>query len=114
MSLGTEFTKAWQEGFANKDSSRLAELITDDFQMTTPLRSLSKQECLDWVAAGGSPTSLGDSEFVYENDDIAVYYNNTNTVDKRGNALSSRVQCVARKRDGKFYECIVARSGDST
>ena len=110
----SEVFKTWQEGFTNKDSSKLEKFFTDDFEMVGASGNRSRQQTLEWVAAGGSPNSLGDSEFVYENDDIAVYYNNTNTVDKRGNALSSRVQCVARKRDGKFYECIVARSGDST
>ena len=112
MSLGTDFHKAFQEGFANRDSSRLAELITDDFQMITPLRSLSGQEALAWVGAGGGPTSLGDREIAYENGDIAVYYANTNTGDKQDNAVSSRTRCVARKKDGKIYECIVAISGE--
>ena len=61
MSLGTDFNKAFLEGFVNKDSGRLSELITDDFRMITPLRSLSRQEALAWIGAGGSPTSLANS-----------------------------------------------------
>ena len=115
MSLGTEFTKAIQEGFANKDSSRLGEFLTDDFQMITPLRSLYRQGFLDWVAAGGSPTSMSEPiEFIYENDDIAVCYHGVDTVDTQGNATSSKVQCVGRKRGDKFYDWTVARAGDKT
>ena len=104
MSLSTEFTKAIQEGFANKDSSRLAELLTDDFQMITPFRSLSRQGFLDWVAAGGSPTSISDIEVIYENDDIAVVYHGLQS----GNAIGAKVMCCGSKRDGKFYAWRVA------
>ena len=116
MSFGTEFTKATREVFANKDSGRLGEFLTDDFKWITPLRSFSnRQAFLDWVAGGGSPTSISEPiEFIYENDDIAVCYHGADTVDTRGNASSSRVQCVGRKRDGKFYEWRVARAGDKT
>ena len=32
MASVSEVWKRWNEGFANKDSSRLAELFTDDFR----------------------------------------------------------------------------------
>ena len=40
----SEVFKAWNEGFANKDSSRLAELLTDDFRFLSETRDLSKQD----------------------------------------------------------------------
>ncbi len=116
MSIGTECTKATREGFTNKDSSRLGEFLTNDFQWITPLRNFSNRQIfLDWVAAGGSSTSISEPiEFIYENDDIAICYHGADTVDTRGNASNSRVQCVGRKRDGKFYQRRVARAGDKT
>ena len=36
MSSVTELWQTWQEGFANKDSSKLAEFLTDDFEMVVP------------------------------------------------------------------------------
>ena len=53
MASGTELWEAWNEGFANKDSSRLAELLTDDFRFVSATRNLSRQEVLDWTADGG-------------------------------------------------------------
>jgi len=43
----SEVFKAWNEGFANKDSSRLAELWTDDCRLVSRLRDMGKQETLD-------------------------------------------------------------------
>ena len=74
MSSATEFLQAGQEGFGKKSSSGVEKFITDDFVMTTPVMPRSRQEFLDWVAAGGSPTSISDIEVIYENDDIAVVY----------------------------------------
>ena len=50
MASATELFKAWKEGFDNKDSSKLAELLTDDFQMVSRPGTRSKQETLDWAA----------------------------------------------------------------
>ena len=47
MASGTELWKAWQEGLANKDSSKLAELLTDDFEFVTRLNTRSRQQTLD-------------------------------------------------------------------
>ena len=54
-----EVFKTWQEGFANKDSSKIGEFLTDDFQVAMPSgRTMDKQRALDWTAAGGSPTTI--------------------------------------------------------
>ena len=44
--------RTWQEAFDNKDSSKLAELLTDDFQFVSARRTMNKQEALDWAAGG--------------------------------------------------------------
>ena len=80
MSSVTEAWKAWQEGFANKDSSQFAEFLTDDFQFVGVAGTRSRQQTLDWIAAGGSPTSIDDLELLYENDDVAVIVHGANGV----------------------------------
>ena len=72
--------------------------------MITPVMPRSRQEFLDWVAAGGSPTSVSDIEVIYENDDIAVVYHGLQS----GNAVGAKVMCCGSKRDGKFYSWRVA------
>ena len=52
MSSVTEAWKAWQEGLANKDSSKLGEFFTDDFRFVSNIRDIGKQETLDWTDAG--------------------------------------------------------------
>ena len=49
-----EVFKTWQEGFTNKDSSKLAELLTEDFQFVSARRTMNKQEALDWTAEGAT------------------------------------------------------------
>ena len=39
----SEVFKSWQEGFTNKDSSRLAELLTDDFRFVSRLRDMGNK-----------------------------------------------------------------------
>ena len=104
MSSATEFLQAGQEGFGKKNSSGVEKFITDDFVMTTPVMPRSRQEFLDWVAAGGSPTSISDIEVIYENDDIAVVYHGLQS----GNAIGAKVMCCGSKRDGNFYAWRVA------
>ncbi|GIS93497.1 MAG: hypothetical protein CM1200mP22_07340 [Dehalococcoidia bacterium] len=58
MASATELWEAWNDGFAKKDSSRLAELLTDDFRFVSVTRDISKQEALDWTAAGGFQTLM--------------------------------------------------------
>ena len=62
---------------------------------------------MDWVAGGGSPTTIFDVEVIYENDDVAVVYYGLN----QDNAVGGKVMCCGRKRDGKFYHWRVARAG---
>ena len=104
MSLGTEMLQALSTGFSSKDSSGVEKFITDDFEMITPLRTEARQGFLDWVAAGGSPTTVSDIEVIYENDDIAVVYHALQS----GNAVGAKVMCCGSKRDGKFYAWRVA------
>ena len=90
----SELWKAWQEGFANTDSSKIGEFLTDDFQVAMPSgRTMDKQAELDWTAAGGSPTSINNLEVLFENDKVAVYTNGANN----GVAM-----CFYTKRGDKF------------
>ena len=97
----SEVFKSWQEGFTNKDSSRLAELLTDDFRFVSRLSDVGKQETLDWTAAGGNPTSIDDLEVLYENDEVAVLYHSAN----RPNV----VMALYTKRGDKFSHCRTVR-----
>ena len=106
MSSATEFLQAGQEGFEKRDSSGVEKFITDDFEMITPLRTEARRGFLDWVSAGGSPTTVSDIEVIYENDDIAVVYHAL----QNGNAVGAKVMCCGSKRDGKFYAWRVARA----
>jgi len=64
----------WKEGFERKDSSQLGEFFTDDFKFVSRLRGMSKQETLDWTAAGGNPTAIDNLEVLYENDEVGVIH----------------------------------------
>ena len=114
MSLGTEFLQAGQEGFGKKNSSGVEKFITDDFELITSFRTMSRQVCLDWVASGGSPTTISDIEPIYENDEVAVMYHNVDTRDLEGNSRPGKLMCCGSKRDGKFYVWRVARAGEQT
>ena len=107
----SEVFKAWQEGFVNKDSSRLAEFFTDDFRFIRPAGgSRTRQETLDWTAAGGSPTSIDDLELLYENDDVAVIVHGANTKSPdTGAQTDGVVMAFYTKRDGKFSQCRMVR-----
>jgi len=96
----SELWKTWQEGFANKDSSKLAEFLTDDFQFVSARRTMDKQEALDWTAAGGSPTSIDNLEVLFENDDVAVYINTVSAV--TGEQGDGVAMCFYTKRGDKF------------
>ena len=92
----SELWKAWQEGFANKDASKLAEFLSDDFQFVSARRTMYKQGTLNWTAAGCSPTTIDNLEVLYEKDEIAVYINGAND----GVAM-----CFYTKRGDKFSHC---------
>ena len=66
----SEVVKTWQEGFANKDSSKLGEFFTDDFRFVSNVRDIGKQETLDWTATG--EMAIDNIEVIYENDEVAV------------------------------------------
>ena len=68
----SEVFKTWQEGFANKDSYKLAEFFTNDFQFVDSQGIRSRQETLDSTAVAGSPTTVGNLEVLFENDDNAT------------------------------------------
>ena len=97
----SEAWKAWQEGFTNKDSNRLAEFLTDDFQFVPKSGTKNRQETLDWVDAGGNPTALDNLEVLYENDEVAVIYHSAN----RPNV----VMALYTKRGDKFSHCRTVR-----
>ena len=96
----SELWKTWQEGFANKDSSKLAEFLTDDFEMVGASGTRSRQQTLDWTAAGGSPSAIDNLEVLFENDDVAVYINTVSAV--TGEQGDGVAMCFYTKRDDKF------------
>ena len=100
-----EVFKTWQEGFTNKDSSKLAKLLTEDFQFVSARRTMNKQEALDWTAAGGNPTAIDNLEVLFENDDVAVIHHSA----RRNNSEDGVAMTFAKKKDGKFYLWRVVR-----
>ncbi len=104
MASATEFFNTWNDGFAKKDSSRLAELLTDDFRYVSPTRNLSRQEALDWTADGGFQTRVDNLEVLYENDEVAVVHHSANSDLGEG-----RVMAVYTKKDGKFSHLRMVR-----
>ena len=100
----SEVFKAWNEGFANKDSSGLAELLTDDFRFVSEIRDWGKQETLDWTAEGGFQTAMDNLEVLYENDDVAVTRHSANST--LGDGV---VMALYTKKDGKISRCRIVR-----
>ena len=99
----SEVFKAWQESFANKDSSKLAEYFTEDFRFVSRQRDMSKQETLDWTA-GGSQV-IDNLRVIYENDEIAVIHQSANRSDGDGIAMG-----VYTKKGGKISRCEYVRT----
>ena len=104
MASGTELFNAWKEGFDNKDSSKLAGLLTNDFQMVSRPGTRSKQETLDWTAAGGNPSAIDNLEVLYENDEVAVVQHSANNSNGDGTAMA-----LYTKKDGKISRCRIVR-----
>ena len=100
----SEVFKAWNEGFANKDSSGLAEVLTDDFRFVSETRDWGKQETLDWTAEGGFQTAMDNLEVLYENDDVAVTHHSANST--LGDGV---VMALYTKNDGKISQCRIVR-----
>ena len=96
----SQLWQTWQEGFANKDSSKLAEFLTDDFEMVGASGTRSRQQTLDWTAAGGSPSAIDNLEVLFENDDVAVYINTVSAV--TGEQGDGVAMCFYTKRGDKF------------
>ena len=97
--------KAWQEGLANKDSSKLAGLLTDDFVIITRLNTRTREQTLDWTAACGNPSVIDDLEVLYENDEVAVVQHSANNGKGDGTAMA-----LYTKKDGKFSQAEVLRA----
>ena len=100
----SEVFKAWNEGFANKDSSGLAEVLTDDFRFVSETRDWGKQETLDWTAEGGFQTAMDNLEVLYENDDVAVTHHSANST--LGDGV---VMALYTKKDGKISHLRMVR-----
>ena len=99
----TEVVKTWQEGFANKDSSKLSEFFTDDFRFVSNIRDIGKQETLDWTSTG--EMAIDNLEVIYENDEVAVVHHDANRGDNKGVAM-----VVYLKRGDKISGCRVIRA----
>ena len=105
MASGAELWEAWNEGFAKKDSSRLAELLTDDFQFVSATRNLSKQEALDWAAGGGNETVMDNLEVLHETDEVSVTCHTANST----LGADGLVMVFYTKRDGKISHGRIVR-----
>ena len=111
MSSVTELWQTWQEGFANKDSSKLAEFLTDDFEMVGASGTRSRQQTLDWTAAGGSPTSIDNLEVLFENDDNATVVHDADTVAATTGVFGKgQAMVFYAKRGDKISQCRVVRT----
>ena len=99
----SEVYKVWQEGFANKDSSKIGEFFTDDFRFVSNIRDIGKQETLDWTSTG--EMAIDNLEVIYENDEVAVVYHDANMGDNAGVAM-----VVYLKRGDKISSCRVVRT----
>ena len=99
----SEVFKAWQEGFANKDSSKVGEFFTDDFRFVSNIRDIGKQETLDWTSSG--EMAIDNLEVIYENDEVAVVHHSANRKDGDGVAM-----VVYLKRGDKISSCRVVRT----
>ena len=104
----SELWNTWKEGFANKDSSKLAELLTDDFQFVgaTTGRNETKQDTLDRVNANPRSLAFDNLEVIYENDEVGVVL-----FDSPSPELGKgKVMAVYTKKDGKFSQARVIRA----
>jgi len=99
----SEVVKTWQEGFANKDSSKVGEFFTDDFRFVSNIRDIGKQETLDWTSSG--EMAIDNLEVIYENDEVAVIHHDANRGDNNGVAM-----VVYLKRGDKISGCRVIRT----
>ena len=106
----SEVVNTWQEGFANKDSCKLAEFFTDDFQFVGSQGTRSRQETLDWTAAGGSPTTVDNLEVLFENDDNATVVHDAHGLSPTGELGKGQAMAFYTTRDGKISHLRVVRT----
>mgnify|MGYP002525448719 CR=1 FL=1 len=99
----SEVFKAWNEGFTNKDSGKLAEFFTDDFRFVSRVRDMGKQETLEWTSTG--EMAIDNLEVIYGNDEVAVVHHDANRGDNAGVAM-----VVYLKRGDKISSCRVVRT----
>ena len=100
----SEVFKAWNEGFANNNSSGLTEPLPHDFRFVSEIRAWGKQETLDQTAEGGFQTAMDNLEVLYENDDVAVTHHSANST--LGDGV---VMALYTKKDGKISRCRIVR-----
>ena len=108
MASVTDLVNAWKEELANKDSSPLAELFTEDFWFVgaTTGRNNTKQETLDIVASKDNSMSIDNLEVIYENDEVGVVLHDADS----GELGRGKVMAVYTKKDGKFSQARVIRA----
>ena len=106
-----EVFKTWQEGFANKDSSKIEEFFTDDFELVGANVNRSRQETLDWISAGGSPTTIDNLEVLFENDDNATVVHDANSgANPTGELVKGVAMVFYTKRGDKISKLRVVRA----
>ena len=95
MPTALDLMNIWKDGLANMDSSKLSEIIAEDWEWGNLIRggTRDRQATIDWTNAGGNPTIIDNIEILYENDEVAVGWHGV----ARGTAMF-----FARKRGGKF------------
>ena len=108
MASVTEFVNAWKEALANKDSSRIAEFLTEDFRFVgaTTGRNNTKQETLDVVDSNLRSMSIDNLEVIYENDEVGVVLHDADS----GELGKGKLMAVYLKKDGKFSQARVMRA----
>ena len=81
----------------------MAEFLTDDFQYGGQATRF-KKEALDWIGAGGNPTTMGNMELLYENDEVAVFMHSAEGAMSQGTVMTCGI-----KKDGKFSSWRIVR-----
>ena len=107
VSVSGVFT-AWQEAFHNKDSSKLAEFLTEDFRFVSRQLDIGKQETLDWTSVAGM--RLYNLQTVSESDEVAVIHHPVTFNTFNGIGSPGRSTGVFIKKDGKISQCRYVRT----
>lgn len=93
-----EACEAFRNGFLSGNSAPLAEMLNEDFIFIGPTGTRSKKETLNWVSSTPD-LQLGDTEVLYENDDVLVGLFDLVRSQGQGTA---RVMFFARLKNGKL------------